>query len=354
MCCRDGLDKPPKPSTKANNTKPSTLLQPNKQASTISRGKQPAALHQSTIGHAQSWKAPGIERVDLTSGGQREVHTGLVVQKPKGLDHLHSSVQKAAPLDLITQKQPSFSYAKGTRPSLSFLDEPVQGLGKILSDYDDSWMDDFPSPSALVNNTAPMASSLLRRVSGENHGAAAYDDSMSELEACMVGLDDSMVLDNGKVDTAISATPRAFPNDGEPDDSDLELVRNWLSSPKATSTEKPESKQRSEGSKSQAIFMSTDSLQRPDSSSPVRNSQSKRRLETIKGSDYLTEVGCPAKKHKVSGHHEVQDQHTATDSGPRMSPNHDVAGKTGVKPGWEGIDPELFAEYGNIVDIVES
>lgn len=292
--------------------------------------------------------------MDLTSGGQREVHTALGVQKPNGLNHLHSSVQKAAPVDLITQKRPSFSYGKGTRPSLSFLDEPVRGLGKILSDYDDSWMDDLPSPSALVHDAAPVAKFIPRRLSREHHGAAAYDDSVSELEACMVGLDDSMVLDNDKVNTAISATPGAFPNDGEPDDSDLELARNWLSSPKDTSTDKPETKQRPEGSKSLAIFMSTDSLQKPDSSSPVRNSQRKRGLETIKGPEYLTEGGCPAKKRKVSGHHEVRDQHTATDSGPRMSPNHDVAEKTGVKPGWEGIDPELFAEYGDIVDIVES
>lgn len=351
MCCREGLDKPPKASIKSNSMKTGTSQQPIKQATTISRRKLPTALHGVRKGQDQSLKATEIEKFDLTMREKLEVHTILGPQTPKNLNRLHSSVQKTAPVDLITQRKPVFSYAKGRQPSLSFLDETVQDSGKVSSDYDDNWMADFPSPSALVENAVPAASSLPSRSSGENHGAA-YDESISELEACMVGLDDSMILDSYKADRAPGADPFNFQNDRDPDGPDNGLDANWFRLPELPPTTKQSSKQHPE-SKSPAIFMSTDSLQKPESSPMSRITQGKRRVETLKDPEGLTDDSLSSKKRKVSGDYEVQAQHITRDSGARMSCNQEVPEKTGVKSGWEGIDPALFAEYGDIVDMVE-
>lgn len=351
MCCREGLDKPPKASTKTSTTKTSAPRQPIKQTAAINRGKLSTALNRPKD-QGQSLKATKIEKVDLTMGRKREVQTTLAPQKLKGLNRLHSNVQKSPPVDLITKNKPGFSYAKGSQPSLSFLDESVEGLDKISSDYDDGWMDDLPSPSDLLQNATPAASSLPSRLLGENHGAA-YDDSVSELEACMVGLDDSMTLDNDKVDRARSADPYNFQNDHERDAPDNDLDLDWFSSPKQLTTTKQANQQHPK-SKGQAIFMSTDSLQKPESSPMSRNTQGKRRVETLRGLEEVTDDALSAKKRKVLGDEEVQDQHIIRDSEARMSCDHEVPEQTGVKSGWEGIDPALFAEYGDIVDIVES
>ncbi len=352
MCCREGLDKPPKASMKSNTVKTSASQQPIKQATTINRSKLPTALHGVRKGEGQSLKATEIEKVDLTMRGKREGHTTLGPQRPKDLNRLHSSVQKTAPVDLITQRKPVFSYAKGRQPSLSFLDETVQDLGKASSDYDDdTWMADFPSPSALVENAAPAASSLPSKLSGENHGAA-YDESISELEACMVGLDDSITLDNYKADRAPSVDPFNSQNDLDPDGLGNGLEANWSNLPKPPPTAEQASKQHPE-SKSQRIFMSTDSLQKPESSPISRNTLGKRRVETLKDPEGLTDDALSTKKRKVSGDYGVKAQHITRDSGARMSCNQEVPAETGVKLGWEGIDPALFAEYGDIVDMVE-
>ena len=327
--------------------KMSKTRQPIKQNS----GKTPGALHQLSISQAQRKKDTKIERVDLSKEGPREIHTTLGLQQPKGLNRLHSSVQKTAPVDLIARKRPSFPYVEGIQPSLSFLDETVQGLDKISSDYDGSLMDDLPSPSALVRNNSPTASSLPRQLSGENHDAV-YDDSLSELEACMVGLDDSLILDNNDVGRGTTADPYSFQGGGDPHDHDFGIDKNWPSSPKQTSTtQQPHYKRRSKRVKSQAIFMSTDSLQQPDIS-PLGN-QGKRMLETSESIGGLNKDVVSSKKRRVSEHYLGDEEDHEIKSGPRKSPTPNAAEKTGVKPGWEGIDPELFAEYGHIVDLVE-
>lgn len=349
MCCREGLDKPPKASTKANSGNVSAGRQPIKQATAGNRSKVPTASQRFPKGHGQSRKAAEIEKIDLTMGGKREVQTTLVPQTLKGLNRLHTNVQKSAPVGLISQKKPGFSYATGTQPSLSFLDEKAQGLEKFSSDYDDSWMDDLPSPSALVQNATPAAP----RVPGDN--GTAFDDSMSELEACMVGLDDSITLDNGNVDRAPSADPYGFQTSGDFDELDNGFDVNQFSSPKQSPTTKQAATRGPERSKSPAIFMSTDSLQKPESSPLGGNARGKRRMDITKGHAGLEKDGSTVKKRRVSGQSEmqVQDQHTVTDLEARMSPNHDLAEKPVAKSGWEGIDPALFAEYGDIVDIVE-
>ena len=212
LCCREGLDKPPKPSVKSNSTKTNTTKsnqsrEPIKQVIASNRGQLPMTFSGGPRGQGRGVKPSTIDRVDLTT--EREVRTTLGQQNPKGLNSLHSSVPETAPVKVKPQKRPSFSYARESSPSLSFLDEAVQGVGKFSSDYDDSWMDDFPSPSALLQNTTLAASQLPFPLSGSNHGTA-YDESVSELEACLVGLDDSMTLDNDKITRAPSAPPHLF------------------------------------------------------------------------------------------------------------------------------------------------
>lgn len=57
-------------------------------------------------------------------------------------------------MPIIANKTPTFSYTIGSPPQLSFLNPSVTSANrseKPSSDYDDSWMDDFPSPSLFLD-----------------------------------------------------------------------------------------------------------------------------------------------------------------------------------------------------------
>lgn len=362
MCCREGLDKPPKSATKLLATRQNILQQPAKQGTATSRGKAPPILPVILRGQSHNRKGANIETVDLAGGGQYEEFSSAGPQSYKSLNRLHNSVQKAAAVELTAQKRPTFSYAKGTRPSLSFLGEPhdtVRSLENISSEHDNSWMDDFPSPSALIGRKAGAASTQPPRSPRDNAGAK-YDDSVSELEACMVGLDDSVALGNGKVDEAENIRLYASKDDVKYDELDHDLATKWSSSPvrkKHATHPHPNhtrvGEQHRARSKGQSILMSTDSPEKPGTPSFGVDSHGKRTVETCMGSESLAENVPPTKKRRISLDHRSQSLQPVASLSLDKDPGQGKPAEIVERPGWEGIDPDLIAEYGDIVEFVE-
>lgn len=132
------------------------------------------------------------------------------------LDQLHKSVIKASPAPLIAHQKPAFSYIKGDRPRFNFMGKATEAHGtpeNLPSDDDDTWMDNFPSPSAII---APESSahSPVDSTKGSNATTNYEDDDSSGLEAGMIGLDDSMALSqwtsNNAMDTLPSSLRQAY------------------------------------------------------------------------------------------------------------------------------------------------
>ena len=93
-----------------------------------------------------------IEKIDLSNDRDRDDYAKLVPRDYRKLQLLHSSVNRGPPVSVI----------KKTKPALCNVEKPVQtsfspGSATILepinvisSDYDDSGMDDLPSPSTIL------------------------------------------------------------------------------------------------------------------------------------------------------------------------------------------------------------
>lgn len=99
------------------------------------------------------------------------------------LHKLHNNVNKGLSVPIIGTRTPTFSYATGSQPQISFLNLSVSTSnlsGKPSSDYGDGWMDDFPSPSLLLDNNRSNSKRLLERNIPQAPEKAAFDgDSAS-------------------------------------------------------------------------------------------------------------------------------------------------------------------------------
>ncbi len=356
MCCREGLDNPPKSSTKTPFTKSNTSKASSKPAESTSRGKVGTKLPILHKSQKPTGRSATIERVDLTSRGMPGDHSKIPPQKPESLNSLHRNAQNAAPVDLPKHKKPSFSYTTGTRPGLSFLGESQktsQQLEISLSDYDDSWMDDLPSPSALTIQENP-TSTKLPPISAADIPGINNEDSISELEACMVGLDDSVALAGNEAGGARHGRGFASKYGAIQVESTSNLPVNWSSSPNDIPLTNSRAERDPGGrSRSQRLFMSTDSPDKSDTSPIDRTRGGKRTLEGLISSQQLLDELPPAKRRRLSIHEEPRDSGTLVPSMNSENMSGREAEKAG-KPGWEGIDPSFIAEYGDIVEIVES
>ena len=161
--------------------------------------------------NVNSEQTSGIAMVDLAYEGRAE-YEKIGPPNYRRLDQLHKSVTKASPAPLIAHQKPAFSYIKGDRPRFNFLGKATEAHGtpeNLSSDDDNTWMDDFPSLSAII---APEGSA--HSPVGSTKGSIAttnYDvDDSSELEAGMIGLDDSMALSQWTSKNAMDTLPSSL------------------------------------------------------------------------------------------------------------------------------------------------
>jgi hypothetical protein len=81
-------------------------------------------------------------------------------------------------MPIIANKTPNFSYAMGSQPQLSSLNLSAITANrseKFPSDYDDSWMDDFPSPSLLLDRNRSHDKLLTERSIPRANDPSAFD-----------------------------------------------------------------------------------------------------------------------------------------------------------------------------------
>ena len=118
----------------------------------------------------------------------------------EALRRLHEDTNGALSSRVTVRTQPSFSYADGKEPHVSFLDDTTGNAtpyGKTSSDYSNPWMDeaDLPSPSALVANDRSDISENRVGAAACGSPSPVLNDHNFDLEVDMTDMSDSATLE---------------------------------------------------------------------------------------------------------------------------------------------------------------
>ncbi len=153
----------------------------------------------------------GIEKVDLTQERGPIECAKVATRAYRSLHQLHEKVNKDTQRRTIANVKPSFSYKKGEQPTFTFLHPPVSsGVDneEHSSDYGSGFLDDLPSPSALVR-TVHKAKDNLDSQNLDSDGVTPDQGNLAS-EQYQLGDDEGdyeepQTIDRGAVDPNMSA-----------------------------------------------------------------------------------------------------------------------------------------------------
>jgi hypothetical protein len=205
MCCRDGVDKPPKApkSWQAFASVENQDVQPKatQKQKRLQKGQTTLKLAgMRTKKPVSNAAASIVEHLDLIEdsgrGSRGSMPAGL-----KQLHRLHSSVQKDTPIHISSLIQRNDSRTRVTRSEqrLSFLPDIEINTNDITSDYGDSWPDDVDLPDLCPPTDA--AGRATKRL------APSFDCNLGKIESderVMIS-NDVVEPDFGEVDSLLDA-----------------------------------------------------------------------------------------------------------------------------------------------------
>ncbi|KAL8888722.1 MAG: hypothetical protein Q9215_003906 [Flavoplaca cf. flavocitrina] len=172
-----GVDKPPKAPKKAAAANPAPK-EPKVKPSSGGQTKQDivqSKLHVGTSTPPNKRKV--TDRVDLAHEKDANEYAKVAPRAYRSLHQLHEKVNKDSRTPTMSNIKPSFSYKKGEQPTFSFLGATASSSKRTeepSSDYDTGFLDDFPSPSALLRTSHEVD---LPKVDYEDTGAV--DDTFA-------------------------------------------------------------------------------------------------------------------------------------------------------------------------------
>lgn len=326
LCCHEGVDKPPKAPKKIGAT--NTPVEETK-GNPISRGppKQNTVQGKLQMGKStQSNDGKGIETVNLAHKRDPDEYAKVAPRAYRSLHQLHEKVNKDGRTPTMSNIKPSFSFKEGEQPTLSFLGQTgssSQRNQEPSSDYDSGFLDDFPSPSALLSTSRKETDDLnLQAVDHDNTGK---DLGIFRYEHDKLGDDGSDVDPAIFADTEYEEAMESLGPGGY-----VEASHCFPGSPP---------KRTGDRTAHDKLFMSTDS--------PVKPSSLNKKRKTPEGPD-----AGPEEEHVV--HKEKKQKvDNASDAGP-LGPlsgkgNQDSTPAPTIKAGYPAwvyeFDPELIAEW---------
>lgn len=384
LCCKQGMDKPPKKAVSKH-----TLSQEHHSGHDQSvvapiKDKRKKAQTQLQVTASKRNSSAFVEEVDLTQQDKRRKTTEAAGGSKdfKGFQKLHKSIQKKDPpsdISLIMHQKPSYCYDLGGAPNLSFLgaQSPSQRQGSILSsDYGDLGLDDLSTDLAKVEThqrnpgTRSIAHATIPGPQDNPHveSLAAFqeadeygdnDPMMNDMIHGMSDFDD--MLESTAIDGKNSEIHDQYQHEdldlshleeiGRPTADDvydqglIDLDQNVAeSSPAKVPLVPPE--------KGQSLFLNDTS----SSQSPYKESHSARPVSK----------GRQLEKHKCEvEHHQDEPTEVSRFFDNKMAfivktdiENDEEKGKANVKDEpvpdpYSGLEPWLFQEFGDIVEIVD-
>ena len=356
LCCRDGVDKAPKPpktstATAEPDPDPHIAMPPKRNKggkptqTTLALQKQ--SLESQTNDNHAVEPARGRDGTDFAKVGPREY---------KKLHRLHEKVNRGPPAKLISQTKQSFQHSRGVMPQPSFLEQETGACEASLlsSDYDDDWLDDLPSTSVLLGK--PTEEEIQSKTACSER---SFEEEISDIEAAMVGLDDSASIARNAEAYRTTTLPEGD-NDWNTY-SACEEQDNPLNDP-------PLLRGSLDRSKAERLFLSTDSPERPVHPASKRranesielaedNSSSPPLAKKIRMNTGLQDAGQVARASESHGQspNTSQTMDVSTSGVDQIAPAPPEADALAALPEWTNdVDPEFLAnfvrEYGHLVE----
>lgn len=277
--------------------------------------------------------------MDLSNKRDTDVYAKVAPRAYRSLHRLHEKTNSSSNPSMASNTKPTFSYKKGEQPSFSFLSQLVEADDKDedpSSDYGAGWMDDLPSPSALIQTSHGMRNNSKESV--KDNDSLGCEDSYLGLQ----GNDDDMMEGSSK--------NQAFVNDSHEDLSTVfvdgteenmgslgpeeafEVSQYFNKGPAGhNTTEEDNSK----------LSMSTDSPEKP-SSPPIKRKTIEAQSLGMGEAD--SNRASKRIKHDEAPEPATNDGNEAAISAPTIKPGH---------PDWVyEFDPAFVAEWEPYVEFV--
>lgn len=350
MCCREGVDKRPKPpkaavsikvTVKRNHAEPKWKTTKSSATITSKRtAKKPAK-------GIQPYK---IDVIDLSSAEPRDDYTKFGPHSNKSLEKLHKSTTNARPACVIASKK-STPFAMGHQTQISFLRKAAgsaDNAGKTSSNSGEDMIDELLSPSAFIQD---------RRLSTSPGPVTSprFDEDVSELEAVMADFGDPMTSNNSYRDPPGECCPShsrgasATYQREESYDRELDSPTSHLDGfPRLSSLPTEDAETSQTLAKDDHLFIHTSSPEKlPQGIPRMLESNEIKRYSMDHSQIDPSNDAPPMKKRRLA---------PEADSGgaPRLPGVTDYQKPRvahNAKPDWvDGIDPELLAEFGDIVE----
>lgn len=205
VCCREGLDKPPKAPKRATTGDKNDAPGSTQQQKVLPKGQTTLSLSRSAKAkYTASAASSDVIQVDLTQEPKKAL--SRVPGEMKRLEKLHSKMTGGRVVTTPTFLRQNITHSRlpDSRPRLSFMPEHNHDDHRdVTSDYGDSWPDsDLPDLAMLTENTKH--STQYRSNHANYHGNDDFDpagdlenfgDSDSLMNDAMVGLADSQELE---------------------------------------------------------------------------------------------------------------------------------------------------------------
>ena len=215
FCCKNGMEKPPKKKPVPKRILSGELRLQPQQKTLPSKGKETQTKLQITT--TKRKVAAPVEELDLTQQ-EKKKKTNYERNGPKDyrdLNRLHKTIQGndfSPSLHSVMPKQPAYCYSAGDKHNLSFMNDLAMEQPCTPSDYGSIHFEDSPPHSMSSHHSLVQQEST--RMSGEitqsdhisyltatpviSHGSDTYGDDDSLLGEAMVGLADSQNLQTAK------------------------------------------------------------------------------------------------------------------------------------------------------------
>ena len=351
MCCRDGIDKAPKSRKSAPaSDRLSKLQKPDSQRNLPMQPVLTTAMF--GIGKSKSTvRKPDIDVLNLASGmsetaGQGDYYEQRASHSSRPLHEFNDNILGDSLASKARSKK-AYSKTRNEQPSMRYSPRVPKERAlesKTSSDYGGEWMDDLPSPSALLKSHK------------RNQHSPETDRTVSDYNVSDTEPQKSFIQSSNLSPRQLCQDSTAFissTDDGDvysKDEYDASLRGTFHQSSIGTSTfqnrpQKPSSLflHTSSPEKANPCFQAPpDSLDMPESTSEALSSES------------CIEESALKKRKIVSEHFNIQREvPTNTCSDFDDNSNIDTSLAISSPPnGLEGIDPDLLAEFGDIVEFV--
>ena len=366
MCCREGVDKAPK--APKNSIVPATSLVDSRQFSgNMSKNGRAATVKKPAAPSVQKPEHKAVtEAVDPKSRQTLGNHDKTPLKALRSLNRLHDNVTKGSVAPVAIKKQPCYEFTQRRQPEIPFLDKDAsagQSSDNLSTDYDVDWMNDLPSPSALLGKP-PENPSCVPEHTWVDHGRSSpnglpspfglicqngatieshaendsledlnlsqLSDEVSDVEAALIGLSDSVSMQQTAA-CHMSSQAEAFPDMLPPPNQHTpKLHHSHTFAAETSGTSK--------------LFLSTDSPEK------VEEQAHKRKAAVV---DQNEDLFPPSRVQKRTKGGDERSQTRRPSPGTEKEANTPGPIVKAGQPAWVyDFDPAFIAEWQDIVEFV--